>query len=204
MKPRLFLIRRLALTLAALWLAGIVVIDGYGHVDRARPADVIVILGSQVWSNGQPGPALTRRTQHAVALYRQGLAGHLVCSGGLGTYAPTEAEAACGLAERLGVPSSAINLEARAHSTEENALYTAAILREHGWTTAILVSDGYHLYRAELLFRRAGVSAYPSPAQATAGPMPPLERAYRESRELAALLWYWGKTVLGLSITNLP
>jgi uncharacterized SAM-binding protein YcdF (DUF218 family) len=204
MKPRLVLIVRLALTLAGLWLAGVVVIDGYGRVDRAQPADVIVILGSQVWSNGQPGPALTRRTHHAVALYRQGLAAHLLCSGGLGVYAPTEAEAACGLAERLGVPPAALYLETQAHSTEENALYTAAILREQDWTTAILVSDGYHLYRAELLFRRAGLVAYPSPAQATAGPMPPVERAYRESRELGALLWYWGKTALGWRVTDFP
>lgn len=167
-------------------------------------ADVIVILGSKVYPDGQPGPALTRRTQHAVALFREGLAQRLICSGGLGTYPPTEAEAACGLAEKLAVPPAVILLEAQAHSTEENALYTASLMRAHGWQTAILVSDSYHLYRAALLFRRAGVVVYPSPAQITAGPMNPIERYLRESREGVALLWYWGKTALGLRVTDFP
>jgi len=189
-RSRLGFFFRLALTALALWLASLAAIDGYGLTDRAQPADVIVVLGSKVYSGGRPGPALIRRTKHAVALFRQGLASHIVCSGGLGREPPTEAEAACGLAEKLGAPPSALLLETQAHSTEENALYTAALMRAHGWTTAILVSDGYHSYRAALLFRRAGVVAYASPAQVSAGPMSPLERTFRESRELAALLWF--------------
>jgi len=163
-----------------------------------------VVLGSKVYPGGRPGPALARRARHAVRLYQRGLAATVVCSGGLGENPPTEAEAACGLAEQLGVPSSAILLERESHSTEENALYTAALLRAHGRTTAIVVSDGYHLYRTEMLFRRAGIIAYTSPAQATAGPMNPVERYVRESRELAALLWYWGKTALGVPVTDFP
>ena len=197
---RLVLFLRLALSGLMLWLAGVAAIDGYGRVDRAQPADVVVVLGSKVYAGGRPGPSLTRRARHAAALYQQGLAAHVVCSGGLGEYAPSEAEAACGLAERLGVPPGAILLETESHSTEQNALYTAALMQARGWRTAILVSDAYHLYRAALLFRRAGVVAYPSPA----GPMQPAERAVRESRELVALLWYWSKTALGLPITNFP
>jgi uncharacterized SAM-binding protein YcdF (DUF218 family) len=122
----------------------------------------------------------------------------------LGSYPPAEAEAACGLAESLNVPAAAIWIEDQAHSTEENALYTVSLMRAHGWQTAILVSDGYHLYRAALLFRRAGVVVYPSPAQITAGPMNPVERYVRESRELIALVWYWGKTAVGSQVTDFP
>ncbi len=203
-KSRLAFVWRLALAGLALWVAGLAIIDGYGQQDRAQPADVIVVLGSRVYPGGRPGPTLTRRTRRAVALYQRGLASTLICSGGWGTNPPTEAEAACGLAQTLGVPASAIILEDRSHSTEENALYTAAIMRAHGWTTVIVVSDGFHLYRTEMLFRRAGVVAYTSPAQTTAGPMNPVERYARESRELAALLWYWGKTALGIPITDFP
>jgi uncharacterized SAM-binding protein YcdF (DUF218 family) len=195
---------RLALAVLALWGASVAMIDGYGQQDHAQPADVIVVLGSKVYPGGRPGPALTRRTRHAVALYQRGLAPAVICSGGWGTNPPTEAEVACGLAQKLGVPASAILLEDRSHSSEENALYTAAIMRAHGWTTVIVVSDGFHLYRAEMLFRRAGVIAYPSPAQVTAGPMNLIERYARESRELAALLWYWGKTALRLPVTDFP
>src|ERR1051326_2937188 len=191
--PRLALFQRILLTALGVWMMGLAVIDGYGSRDQAQPADAIVVLGSRVYPDGQPGPALTRRTEHAVALFQHGLAPHITCSGGLGEYPPTEAEAACGLAEKLNVPLAAILIEDQARSTEENALYTASLMRAHGWQTAILVSDSYHLYRAALLFRRAGVVVYPSPAQTTAGPMNPIERYVRESRELLALVWYWGK-----------
>jgi uncharacterized SAM-binding protein YcdF (DUF218 family) len=201
---RLALFQRVLLTGAALWTACLSVIDGYGSRDQAQPAQVIIILGSRVYPDGQPGPALTRRTRHAVALFQQGLARQVICSGGLGTYPPTEAEAACGLAESLKVPAAAIWIENQAHSTEENALYTASLMRAHGWQTAILVTDGYHLYRAALLFRRAGVVVYPSPAQITAGPMNPIERYVRESRELIALGWYWGKSAVGSRVTDFP
>jgi hypothetical protein len=31
-----------------------------------------------------------------------------------------------------------------------------------------------------------------------------VERYYRDNRELAALVWYWGKTALGLPQTDFP
>jgi len=202
--PRLALFQQVLLTGVALWVACLAVIDGYGSLDQSQPAEVIIILGSRVYLDRRPGPALTRRTRHAVALFQQGLAQRVICSGGLGAYPPTEAEAACDLAESLNVPAAAILIEDQAHSTEENALYTAALMRAHGWQTAILVSDGYHLYRAALLFRRAGMVVYPSPAQITAGPMNPVERYVRESREVIALVWYWGKTAVGSQVTDFP
>ena len=55
-----------------------------------------------------------------------------------------------------------------------------------------------------LLFRAAGLVPYLSPAQATAGPMSPIERYARETRELAALAWYWGKTLAGSDKTDFP
>jgi uncharacterized SAM-binding protein YcdF (DUF218 family) len=126
----------------------------------------------------------------------------VICSGGLGDHPPTEARAACGEVEQQGVPASAIFLEEEARSTEETSLYVAALMRARGWRTAVVVSDGYHLFRAALLFERAGLTAYPSPAQASAGPMNPVERFVRENRELVAVIWYWGKTGLGLEITD--
>jgi uncharacterized SAM-binding protein YcdF (DUF218 family) len=199
------LFTRTLLSLVLLWPMSLSLIDGYGFQDQARPADAIVILGSQVYPGAHPGPALTRRTQHAVALYSKGLAPVIICSGGqAGSESSTEAAAACALAATLGVPRAALLLEDKARSTEENALDTAAIMAAHELRTIVVVSDGYHLYRAGLLFRRAGVIPYPSPAQVTAGPMNPIERYGRETRELAALIWYWGKTALGLKITDFP
>lgn len=195
---------RVGLTLVWLWGVGLLGIDAYGQVNRAQPADVIIILGTRVYPGGLPGPALVRRTQHAVTLYQQGLAPRILCAGGVGQYPPAEARVACDLAVQLGVPPTALWREDQSRSTEENALYTIAFLRTQGWRTAIIVSDGYHLYRAHLLFAQAGLPTYPSPAQATTGPMPWDERLWRTTREELALLWYWGKGLLGINVTDFP
>jgi uncharacterized SAM-binding protein YcdF (DUF218 family) len=204
MKTARRLLARLLLSGLLLWPLALALIDAYGQQDRAQPAQAIVVLGSRVLANGQPGPALTRRTRHAVALYEQGLAPLIVCTGGLGDNPPTEAEAACSLAAELGVPTAALLLENQARSTEENALYTAALGRAHGFATVIIVTDGYHQYRAGVLFRQAGLVGYGSPAQVTAGPMNALERYGRGTRELAALAWYYGKTWAGYRGTDFP
>ena len=177
-------------------------INRFGQVDRARRADVIVVLGARVWPSGRPSDALARRTLHAVKLYKEGLAATIVCSGGLGTHPPTEAQAAARLAMDQGVPPEAIVLEEEGHSTEESAVFVSEIMRAQGWQRAIVVSDAYHLWRAHLLFGKAGVKAYPSPAHDERYPL--LKRAYlyHLGREVVAVVWYHVKSWLGLPITH--
>jgi uncharacterized SAM-binding protein YcdF (DUF218 family) len=192
----------LAAALAGL-LVSMAVIDAYGVVDRARPADAIVVLGSQVYPGGRPGPSLARRADHAAALYRQGYAGHIICTGGLAEPAPkSEARVACDRLAEAGVPREALLLEERSTSTEENAAFSAAIMRERSWDSAVIVSDGYHLLRAALMFGRAGIGAHPSPAQVTAGPMNLLERMVREAREAGGLVLYGLRVLLGIDATS--
>ncbi len=193
---------RAVLTALLLYPLSLALLDGYGFVDQARPADAIVVLGSRVYPGGRPGPSLVRRAAHAAALYAQGLAPLIVCTGGQGdATVPSEAAVACGLIADTGVPPEALLLEDQSHSTEQNALYTADLLRPRGAVSVIVVSDSYHLYRAGVLFSRAGLRPYPSP---TPDRLYWVERYYRDTRELAALAWYWGKTALGLPQTDFP
>jgi uncharacterized SAM-binding protein YcdF (DUF218 family) len=177
-------------------------IDRFGQVDRAQPADVIVVLGARVWPSGRPSGALARRTFHAVKLYQEGLAAAMVFSGGLGTHPPTEAQAAARLAMDQGVPPEAIVLEDKGHSTEESAFFVSEIMRARGWQRAIVVSDAYHLWRAKLLFGRAGVEAYPSPAHDERYPLSRRVYLYHLGREVVAVAWYYVKSWLGLPITH--
>jgi uncharacterized SAM-binding protein YcdF (DUF218 family) len=200
--PVIGLLVRLNLTLLFCYPLLLALLDAYGLQDRAQPADAIVVLGSRVYPGGVPGPSLNRRAQHAAALYARGLAPLVVCTGAQGDETvPSEAAVGCDLAATAGVPPSAMLLEERSHSTEQNALYTAEMLAPRGLTSVIIVSDSYHLYRANLLFTRAGLSPHPSPAPER---LFWVERYYRVTRELAALAWYWGKTALGLEQTDFP
>ncbi|HOF86650.1 MAG TPA: YdcF family protein [Armatimonadota bacterium] len=151
--------------LAVLGLGGF--LDAYGQRERARPAQVIIVLGARLSPDGQPGDSLQARVRHAVTLYRRGFAPALLFTGGQGADEPRpESVAARELAINLGVPARATSLETASTSTRENARFAADICREQGWTTAIVVSDPYHLWRGQRNLRQAGITAYPSPARA--------------------------------------
>ncbi len=191
---RLLLLLILLVVLIVGSLAGIIVV--YGHRDHARPADVIVVLGG-----GTTGTA--RRTLHAAALYHDGIAPVLICTGAsLGESRVTEAGICARTALRAGVPETAILREEISRSTEENAIETAAIMRANGWNTVVVVSDDYHLWRTHLLFDAQGVEAWTSPAQVTIGRLRYSEEAFSVAREVAAAIWYAGKTALGLPYTR--
>jgi uncharacterized SAM-binding protein YcdF (DUF218 family) len=131
----------------------------------AKPiADVIVVLGCAVRGDAA-GPALARRMDCAIALFRRGVAPRLLLSGG-GRRRP-EAAAMRDLALAGGVPAAAILTESASRNTNENATFTGRLMRDKGIASLVLVSEAYHLPRARLLFRAAGLAitsvAHPPP-----------------------------------------
>lgn len=164
-------------------------IDRQGRVDQAQPADVIVVLGAQVLPNGQAGPDLEARTAHAVRLYQAGLAPHLICTGGAKGERTSAAAVARRLAISWGVPQEAVFLADGSQKTQEDALRAAAVMAQHGWQTAILVSHPLHLYRARLFFEREGVIVYTSPTTTHVDSIAQPWRAYYTVREGAGVLW---------------
>lgn len=196
-------LRRLVALALVLWLwvmfMLLIVIDAYGRADRAQAADVIVVLGAGLRRNNQPGPALTRRTAHAAALWQAGYAPYVLCSGGNpGNRARSEAAACAELLLNDGVPQSAILLEEQSRSTEENAMYTRALMDARGWQAAIVVSDSYHLFRARRLFTNEGVQALTSPASVL-----PSTGEYFVFllREVVAFHWQLFKEAFNLPVT---
>lgn len=168
----------IGLALAAgvvLVLAVAIAIHRFGTKDRARPAAAIVVLGARVRDGGQISPALARRVQKGVALYRRGFAPLVLFTGGRGrSTRPAEAVVAMRFAESLGLPRGAAILEEASRTTHENAEACARILRARGAREVIVVSDTFHLFRAHRLFVQAGLMPLTSPA-ASAGRQ----------------LWYW-------------
>ena len=137
----------------SVWLGLALALDRYGH--RADPPagwDAIVVAGCRVLPDGQPSLALKRRTRLAVALWQAGVAPRIVFTGGVGTWPPSEARAAADYAAGLGVPPEARTLEERSTSTEENARFAAEALPPG--SRVVIVTDGYHVFRAERVFER--------------------------------------------------
>jgi uncharacterized SAM-binding protein YcdF (DUF218 family) len=123
--------------------------------DDFQPADAIVVLGAPLTPRGRPTVIVEERVRAGVALWQRGGAPILCVTGG-GPPGRVEADAMADLALALGVDASALRVERRARSTEENARFTAALLAEEQCRIVWIVSQPFHLARAQYLFRRCG------------------------------------------------
>ncbi|MCP1660849.1 YdcF family protein [Neisseria perflava] len=117
-----------------------------------QKADVALVLGNAVNRRGKPNPCLKSRVETGVWLYRAGLAGKLLMSGGTDGDGANEAETMRDMAVNLGMPSENIIIENQSESTYENIAFSAPLLADTA--DVIIVSDGFHLARARWLAAR--------------------------------------------------
>ncbi len=137
------------------------------RLDQRNPADAIVVLGAAQY-NGRPSPVLKARLDHAIALYRQGLASVVVVTGGIGT-GDRMSEASVGhryLRSQL-LPDSVIIVRPDGRTTEESIHSVAEWMHERELFRVLLVSDPFHMARLCLEARHAGLDAESSPTRAS-------------------------------------
>ncbi|HSW48993.1 MAG TPA: YdcF family protein [Bryobacteraceae bacterium] len=117
--------------------------------------DVLIVLGGSTLDYGSVGGSSYWRGVYAALFYRQARYSQIVLSGG----PPGDSSAAFALRQFLlaqGVPEQVIRLEDASTTTRENALFTAALLKDTPGRKLLLTSD-YHMYRAARAFERAGL-----------------------------------------------
>ncbi len=154
-------------TLIAGALAWVLWVDGqiryYSRRDEARPADAIAVFGAAEY-DGRPSPVLRARLDHALELYRRGLAPMVITLGG-GDPADRHSEGGVGHDYLLahGVPEADIIAETESDNTEQSAERLAVIARANGLRNIVVVSDGTHLFRIHALCEHDGLQVYTSP-----------------------------------------
>jgi uncharacterized SAM-binding protein YcdF (DUF218 family) len=132
-------------------------------VDDARPADVIIVLGAAEY-RGRPSPVLEARLNHALWLYLKGMAPHIITTGGAGGDPMfTEGSVGRSYLTKRGVPPEAIIVEGEGESTVHSVAAVAEIMLRMDFTSAIVVSDGYHIYRVKRMLQARGLKVYGSP-----------------------------------------
>lgn len=162
MAPRALLALLVGLPLAAAAILPIEVAIFGRRVDPG-PADAAIVLGAAVLDT-RPFPVFEERVRHAVALYRAGIVGRLVMTGGRDPGDRlSEAEAARDWAIAHGVPADAILIETRSQTTRANLENSRELLRANGLNRVLLVSDPLHMRRAVAIAQHLGIDAYPSP-----------------------------------------
>jgi uncharacterized SAM-binding protein YcdF (DUF218 family) len=163
-------------------------------LDEARPSDAIIVLGAAEY-RGKPSPVLEARLNHALYLYLKHLAPSIITTGGAGGD-PVFTEGSVGrayLAER-GVPPEAIVVEREAESTAQSVAAVAEIMRRMNLKSAIVVSDGYHIFRVKKMLESSGLQVYGSPRpSAASGGWREQWLYYRQA--VGYLLWKIGITI---------
>lgn len=158
-----------------------------GLVDELAPADVAVVLGSKVYPSGVPSPLLVDRLERALSLYREGLVPQVIVSGGLGVEGHEEAEVMAAYLVRRGIPRGRVIEDRRGFTTFDTARNARRIMEARGLTSAVAVSNYYHVPRCKLAFRRAGILQVAS-ARACVRLTP--REPWSLAREVAACYWY--------------
>lgn len=135
----------------------------------AGDAGAIVVLASAVYPPNPPVPTpragsdTYERCQYAAWLFKHWKPLPILASGGGGFVgSPPYAVAMREALQQEGVPASAIWLEDRSRTTHENAAFSAAILRQKGIQRIVLVTDAYHMLRADASFRKQSLSVIPA------------------------------------------
>ena len=166
-KPRSYLRMTAAIVCVVLiaWVVTMVMVERAGRRDQAQEADAIVVLGAAQYV-GRPSPVLRARVDHAVSLWKRGLAPTLILTGGTGVGDTTsEAAVARKYAMSRGVPDRAIVVEIKGRTTSESMRAVARIMDDREQHSVILVSDPFHMLRLSILARRFGLEPYTSPTR---------------------------------------
>ena len=135
-----------------LWM-GFVAFRGVSAVPER--SEMAVIFGTAVTAKGQPRPALRERLEEGLRLWRGGLVRTVMVSGAIesGNRRDEARIMANWLMER-GVPEAAIIVDSHGNNTWLTALHVAR-LHPQG---AVVVTQWFHVLRAEWALERAGVS----------------------------------------------
>jgi uncharacterized SAM-binding protein YcdF (DUF218 family) len=137
--------------------------------DEHPKVDAIVVLGAAQY-DGRPSAIYAARLEHAVDLYRDGVAPVIVFTGG---NEPgdrfTEGGSGARWAVEHGIPEDATLKEETSRTTYENLAGAKKVLDLHlkkrDRPRIVVVSDPFHMFRAMKQADDLGFVAYPSPTR---------------------------------------
>lgn len=169
-------------TAARVWLAG--------SRDAARSADAIIVLGAAQY-DGTPQDYLVARLAHARQLYDDGVAPRILTLGGkLPGDRFTEADAGQRYLVEKGVPADRVLRIGEGNDTLASMQAAAAVMKDRGWDSAVVVTDPWHELRSTSMLSDQGITALGSPTTTGPSVQDNQTKARYVARETAAYLAY--------------
>jgi uncharacterized SAM-binding protein YcdF (DUF218 family) len=182
-----------ASTAAAIWWTA--------RQDSRPQSDAIVVLGSAQY-NGVPSSIFAARLEHAVSLWEDGVAPVVVTVGGKAAGDQfTEAESGRDYLMDAGIPGESLLAVPEGVDTLESMRAVGTAFGDHGWSSAVVVTDPWHAMRAERMAEDAGISAESSPTRQGPAVQTRTTQFRYILRETAAYLLY---RVTGESVAGAP
>ncbi len=144
--------------------------------DSGKSVDAIVVVG-RGW------PLMHARVDAVNELWRAGRAPIIFASG------HDDAPHLVQLLEEKGIPDRVLDGENCSMTTEENAIFSAAILQPRGVRKILLVTDKWHMLRSILVYRAYGFKVLPS-ISSSPEHWNTKERGFLKLREYAGVISY--------------
>lgn len=141
---------------------------------QPQPADVLIVPGARLWGD-QPSGMLKLRLDKAVELFSEGYAEQIIVSGARG---PDEIDSEAAVMRNYllsrGLTEDVVYIEDKSYNTIENLTGSQQIMQMHGWHSAVIVTNPFHVYRCLLITRQIGMTATAAPAFPRLGHSPAL------------------------------
>jgi len=158
-------------------------------VDDRSSADAIVVLGAAQY-DGKPSPVLQARLDHAVELYRSGVAPRIVTvGGGESGDVTTEGNAGRDYLAGMGIDVAALESVGVGDDTLASLRAARDELAARDWHSVVLVTDPWHAARAQLIADDLGLAAGVSSVQEGPSLRDGVETRY-VTRETLGILFY--------------
>jgi len=162
-----------------MWLMAIAPVSDVFHralekdvvIPKEIKGDVLILLGggandqaSDLTGIGFPAGETLARLITTVRLHHQLHIPIIVSGGQVYSNINSEAQIMRRLLVDLGVSAERIIVEDQSRDTFENALYSIRICKKNNYEAPILVTSAFHLKRAVMNFKKAGMEVVPFPA----------------------------------------
>ena len=148
------------------------VLESNFNVPGDPQGDVIILLGGGVYDRapdmsgeGIPSEEMLYRIVTAARLQKSLQVPIIVSAGTVFRHIKVEAPIVRRFLFDLGVPDNKIIMEAESRDTLQNAKNSREICLRSGYKTPILVTSAFHLKRAIMAFKKAGIEVLPFPSR---------------------------------------
>lgn len=167
--------------------------------------EYLIILGGGTKKGGTLGESAKERIASAARYMKENTNARAIVSGGRGRYGEVpESTLLFSAMIANGIDSGRVKEENRSHDTIENLMFSAQTISKDSGTKIeealqkpiIIVTNGYHLSRAQKIAKRLGYTS----VSGIAAPTPPLAAARAYIREVMA----WAKLDLSVLCIGKP